>query len=194
MNSLIKKGLLTKQELKLIRAEVSKFADKSRPARIGMQNVLNTDIRNSDLYFPITDECVNSRNILQSIIIQEYIGTINVDLSAIAEFQYLKYAPGGFYNWHNDVISVEMDAVRGLTLSLNITDDNMYTGGSLLVKSGSEVITNERKAGSYIIFPSFLEHKASPVISGTREAVVVWSKVSPVELQYLHKKYKDKRV
>lgn len=75
-------------------------------------------------------------------------------------------------------------------MSLNLTDESEYSGGELLVKDGTKIITGNKKAGSYIIFPSFLEHKAEPVTSGIREAIVSWVLVNTQDLTYLRKRYK----
>jgi len=193
MNPLIKIGCITARELEIVRKEVAGYREHSQPARIGNKKNLNTSIRNSLLHFPPLEMVRKSRNILQSTIIQEYIG-VNITLTELNQFQYLKYGTGGFYNWHQDIIDRSAPTIRGLTMSLNITDENEYEGGELLVKDGEEIITNLKKAGSYIIFPSFLQHKASVITSGTREAIVSWVVVTQQDLSYLNRHYKDKQV
>lgn len=193
MNTLIKIGSITTRELEIIRREVKGYREQSHPARIGNKKKLDTSVRNSLLCFPSLEMVRKSRNILQSTIIQEYIG-VNITLTELNEFQYLKYTPGGFYNWHQDVVDKSSPTVRGLTMSLNITDEDDYEGGELEVKDGDRVITNLKKAGSYIIFPSFLLHKANIITSGTREAIVSWAVMPQQDLSYLRRYYKDKQV
>lgn len=193
MNPLIKVGCITDRELEIVRKEVISYREQSQPARIGSKKNLNPTIRDSLLCFPPLKMVRRSRNILQSTIIQEYLG-VNITLTELNQFQYLKYGPGGFYNWHQDIIDRSAPTIRGLTMSLNITDENDYEGGELLVKDGTQIITNLKKAGSYIIFPSFLEHKANIVTSGNREAIVSWVVITQQDLTYLQRLYKNKQV
>jgi Rps23 Pro-64 3,4-dihydroxylase Tpa1-like proline 4-hydroxylase len=193
MSPLIKIGCITARELEIVRKEVISYREQSQPARIGSKKDLNPTIRDSLLCFPPLEMVHRSRNILQSTIIQEYLG-VNITLTELNEFQYLKYGPGGFYNWHQDVIDKSAPNIRGLTMSLNITDENEYEGGELLIKDGEEIITNLKKAGSYIIFPSFLQHKASVVTSGNREAIVSWVVITQQDLSYLKRRYRDREV
>jgi PKHD-type hydroxylase len=189
MNQLIKIGCITAKELEIIRREVDNYSNQSVPARIGNKRNIDTTVRNSLLHFPPLDMVRKSRNIIQSTIIQEYLG-VNITLTELNQFQYLKYETGGFYDWHQDIIDHTPYNIRGLTMSLNITCESEYSGGKLLVKDGADIITCNKKAGSYIIFPSFLEHKAESVTSGIREAIVSWVLVNTQDLTYLRNRYK----
>ena len=71
--------------------------------------------------------------------------------------------------------------VRKISMTLNLTDPNSYEGGNLKFDLGPHVKGNRikvcddsRSQGSLIVFPSFMYHCVTPVISGTRFSLVLW--------------------
>jgi len=72
--------------------------------------------------------------------------------------------------------------VRKLSLTINLNPEGSYTGGNLKFDWGRHVRTNEqyyecteiRPQGSMIVFPSFLYHCVTPVLTGTRCSLVLW--------------------
>jgi len=85
--------------------------------------------------------------------------------------------PAG-YSKNNDIIG----KVRKLSLTINLNPEGSYTGGNLKFDWGRHVRTNEqyyecteiRPQGSMIVFPSFLYHCVTPVLTGTRCSLVLW--------------------
>lgn len=112
--------------------------------------------------------------------------------------QYTRYDVGDFYDWHkdadidtcfkpnivpssgvnlaNDQVLIKGECVRKLSFSLQLTDDNNYTGGNLLFKNPDYTgeIVAPRERGCLIVFDSRLEHKVSKVLTGTRKSIVGW--------------------
>ena len=80
----------------------------------------------------------------------------------------------GFYDWHaDDGYRVNKDGlVRKLSISILLSDENNFEGGAFEFKN----FENQPilKQGSIIVFPSFLEHRVTPVTSGTRYSAVTW--------------------
>ena len=74
-------------------------------------------------------------------------------------------------------------------MSINLSEENNYTGGELKVFHELKEIELTKQIGSYISFPSFLYHKAFPIISGVREALVVWIKADDSSIKQLRKSY-----
>jgi PKHD-type hydroxylase len=54
------------------------------------------------------------------------------------------------------------------------SNDNFKGGKFYLVDDGGNRFYPEMKAGSIIIFPSYLLHGCEPITRGTRHAVVAW--------------------
>jgi PKHD-type hydroxylase len=98
------------------------------------------------------------------------------DLQGFTEaFQYTVYhgAEGGHYDWHIDWGPNR--AQRKLSASLQLTDPNHYEGCDLQFHGARQIETAPRERGAVIIFPSFIQHRVTPCIKGTRKAVVVWT-------------------
>jgi len=83
-------------------------------------------------------------------------------------FQVSRYDTGRYYEWHTDRFVNSRTSARLLTLTCTLqaapearfeTKDRSY----------------ELKTGEAIIFPSDMEHRATPPIKGTRWAFTVWA-------------------
>lgn len=91
--------------------------------------------------------------------------------------QFLKYEPGMFYKVHvdtSDVIGTE-SYYRKLTVIVNLTDPDEFDGGQfVLYHSGLKPIKPVAEKGTIFVFPSFMNHKITPIKSGTRYSLVGW--------------------
>ena len=85
------------------------------------------------------------------------------------------------YEWHNDMVQ-DVDAkpskkCRKLSLSLVLNDD--YAGGSFEVGHfhRGEILktTMPLAKGDIIVFPSQMEHRVNPILSGERKVIVAWA-------------------
>lgn len=193
----IKSGVLSESELQKIAQETQSYKDKKGKAGLmgknGKESYYKEDTRLSDIYFPKLADAPRTYNIIQSLIIEEYAGS-DLNIGNISEFQYVHYPVGGKFTWHSDIIN-RPDAegrVRGLTFSLNLSEETDYTGGELQLKINKEkTVTLGKKRGSYLIFPSFMVHQVTVVESGVREAIVVWTKLTYQEIKIVKRKYAD---
>ncbi len=88
-------------------------------------------------------------------------------------WQYAEYGPGSKYGWHVDVGPENNH--RKLSLTLQLSDRNDYTGG-LFQLEGQAPFSDSHflKKGSTIMFPSHHRHKVHPVITGMRKSLVIW--------------------
>lgn len=85
--------------------------------------------------------------------------TYQFDLMGFAEpFAFMTYdaAEGGHLSWHVDD-GPQMPSPRKLSATLQLSDGGTYEGGDL------------------VIFPSFVLHRVTPMTSGVRKALVIWS-------------------
>lgn len=194
----VKSGILGERDLEKIIAETQKYKDSTVKAGLsrtggGGSMYYNEDSRLSDIFFPKIIDAPRTYNLIQSLIIEEYAGS-NLDIGNISEFQYVHYPVGGMFKWHQDIIhKPDKDGrVRGLTFSLNISEESDYEGGELQLKiDKNKTISLGKKKGSYLIFPSFMTHQVTKVESGNREAIVVWTKLTYDEIKDVKRRYAD---
>ena len=77
------------------------------------------------------------------------------------------------YDWHTDT-GPNMN-YRKISLSVQLSDANEYSGGIFELERGGMLNTPEHlKKGNAVMFPSLLRHRVLPVTSGIRRSLVVW--------------------
>ena len=100
----------------------------------------------------------------------------NFDLISMPEhIQYTEYyGGGGHYDWHMDIGNQELSA-RKVSITVQLSRPDEYEGGNLEFLRGPDHEIASRGLGTVVVFPSFLLHRVSPIISGTRKSLVLWS-------------------
>lgn len=80
----------------------------------------------------------------------------------------------GHYDWHMDSFSPINGMQRKLSISILLSDPSEFEGGELQFKGieDQKVLT---KQGSIVVFPSFIEHRVTPVTKGVRYSAVTWA-------------------
>lgn len=80
------------------------------------------------------------------------------------------------YTWHIDTISSGSNsfAQRKLSAVVQLSDPDDYVGGDLEILSGNTPTVIPREKGLVTVFPSFMLHRVTPLISGKRKSLVVW--------------------
>tara|TARA_B100000029_G_C17465137_1_gene919997 strand:+ start:642 stop:1217 length:576 start_codon:yes stop_codon:yes gene_type:complete len=107
----------------------------------------------------------------------------NYDIVAAENCQLTRYTKNGFYDWHIDGMGSHNEVrnepdnkfLHGNTrkLSMSIVLNSDFEGGDLEIGVNMDKrLKSER--GSIIVFPSFLEHRVTPVTKGTRYSLVSW--------------------
>ena len=81
----------------------------------------------------------------------------NFQYTGHENIQFTKYVDDGHYDWHAD---------------MDVEPPNHGIVRKIVIKEA-------RKKGSVIVFPSFLLHKVTPVTSGTRYSLVMWTLGQP---------------
>ena len=88
--------------------------------------------------------------------------------------QFAEYGPEQHYHWHMDVFPLSgMPLDRKLTVVCLLNDPAEFTGGEFQIRLYSEY-TAPLVKGSVIAFPSFLEHRVTPVVEGVRKTATIW--------------------
>ena len=80
----------------------------------------------------------------------------------------------GYYDWHIDAAAPKNGVQRKLSCVILLNDPSEFEGGILQFK-GMEDQNVLDKQGSIIVFPSFIEHKVTPVTKGVRYSAVTWA-------------------
>lgn len=95
----------------------------------------------------------------------------NVTHSNQSEF--LRYDKDGHYTAHIDTfITKPTQDCRKLTALVFLNDE--FEGGRFYIQDGHEKKYPPQKAGTVVVFPSFLLHGVENVISGVRYSLVTW--------------------
>ena len=116
----------------------------------------------------------------------------NFEWSISEHCQFTKYDSAQYYDWHTDSSeepynrpnAPEHNKIRKLSVTCTLSDPSEYEGGHLQfyfnkldlkqkdrVKSCTEILPK----GSIVVFPSFIWHRVTPVLSGTRYSLVIWN-------------------
>jgi predicted 2-oxoglutarate/Fe(II)-dependent dioxygenase YbiX len=95
------------------------------------------------------------------------------DVTHSNQTDYLKYDKDGHYHAHVDTFMKPGDPeCRKLTVLVFLNDD--FEGGRLFLQNGHGKIYPPQKAGTALVFPSFMLHGVEPVTSGIRRSIVTW--------------------
>jgi PKHD-type hydroxylase len=82
------------------------------------------------------------------------------------------YDDGGHYDWHADLGAGISN--RKLSCVIQLSEPSDYEGGDLQLNPGGGVTTIPKKKGQVTFFSSFVLHRVTPVVSGTRMSLVTW--------------------
>lgn len=79
------------------------------------------------------------------------------------------------YTWHIDAGTQSDFPPRKFSLVVQLNDPNDYEGGELQIFTSGEPISVLKQRGLVAAFPSYVLHRVTPVTSGVRKTLVVWS-------------------
>ena len=113
----------------------------------------------------------------------------NFEYSFIEPLQFTKYSKEDYYDWHTDGNSDEYATyknqknenfngkIRKISATISLSSQSDYDGGDLEFDwglFGRKNIKEIKQQGSIIFFPSFTQHRITPVTRGTRYSLVMW--------------------
>ncbi len=101
------------------------------------------------------------------------------DINYLPDIQYTKYSAekNGKYDWHCDTFWANPTTYdRKLSIVIQLTDSSEYEGGDFQIDPQHPQLPADqiRTKGSVIVFPSFLNHRVTPVTNGVRRSLVSW--------------------
>ena len=137
--------------------------------------VLNTKTRTSHISwipFKKMNEMYKDIEKIMKATNGNHFGFEGVQITELA--QYTEYPEGGFYDWHvdNDVNCAHEPPVRKISMTCLLSPENEFEGGDLELMSEGKIA--KIKQGQAIFFASFIRHRVTPVIRGTRKSLVMW--------------------
>ena len=108
---------------------------------------------------------------------EEAAPIIGTSLGQLVEVQYTEYhaTEGGKYDWHHDINWNENGPYdRKLSLTIQLSDPSEYEGGFFEFMEVEQPPEVYRTKGTILIFPSYLQHRVTPVTRGIRRSLVAW--------------------
>ena len=169
--------------------EKESMIQKDKGNKIEQNFKEDLDYRNTTLFVPPKpDEWLFGKilNAIQSFNMQEE--GYQFDIHGLAEPpNVMRYrAPDldpnnkpGKYDWHMDVGPGPVPSMRKISYSI-LLNPGEYVGGELCFHIGRNMDPHpgQKEAsaiGNMVIFPSYMVHKVTPMVQGTRYAVVGWA-------------------
>ena len=116
---------------------------------------------------------------LTDIVIAANEKYFSFDLDSIQEIQFSEYNVGDFYEKHRDHFAHSFTNPRKLSFVLQLTNPELYEGGSTLLWLDSEPTIISKKKGTITFFPSYTLHEVTEITQGTRHAIVGWVEGKP---------------
>lgn len=105
------------------------------------------------------------------------VNNFNKVLYGIEPLQYTEYDSNynGFYGAHFDAeLNLNNGLKRSLSFSIQLTDEEEYTGGELKIYHNNTTFVAPKQKGVITFFSSDLLHEVTPVTSGFRKSLVGW--------------------
>ena len=96
------------------------------------------------------------------------------DITGHENVQFGSYGPAGHYGWHMDTFLLSGQPFdRKVSVICLMSDPSEYEGGDLEIQLYQDYKVDMQK-GQLIAFPSMLQHRVLPIISGIRTSAVIW--------------------
>lgn len=166
----------TKSECEAIETVAGRY--QAIPAYLGQNAGVDTQIRRNLVAFLPRDDA-DTHWIFQRV--AQAVRDFNqqfwqYQLSFIETLQYTLYQqPGDFYTNHMDMSFDHSQDVRKLSFSVQLSNPDQYQGSDLeFLRRGNEYYPPVRTQGTIVMFPAFMVHQVTPLISGTRASLVGW--------------------
>ncbi|HZD51598.1 MAG TPA: 2OG-Fe(II) oxygenase [Woeseiaceae bacterium] len=144
--------------------------------RVGPSDVRQSRIRRSEIWFfnPGTETEFIFAPLRRAV--QHVNQGFGLDLTTFGTgCQIARYASDvqGHYDWHIDLGTGRFSR-RKLSLTVQLSAPDAYDGGDLEFHMSGLDRSRMRRQGALVAFPSFHEHRVTPVTRGERYSLVAW--------------------
>jgi predicted 2-oxoglutarate/Fe(II)-dependent dioxygenase YbiX len=159
-------GLYTEDECRELRERIESLPDYGFPDAPA-EGVVKTANVKCFMYGDVS----NLLNKMRHRVLDINKHCFGLDLFETSEYEvlhYNSYSPesNGEYGWHKDGCKNESHDVK-LTALINLSEE--YQGGKFeLFLNGPLEIPEFQKTGSFLLFPSWITHRVTPVTAGKR--------------------------
>lgn len=101
------------------------------------------------------------------------------DINYLPDIQYTKYEAesNGKYDWHHDTFWGNSSMYdRKLSIIVQLSDPSEYEGGDFQLDPQYPQMDSKqiKTKGTVIVFPSFINHRVTPITKGVRRSLVSW--------------------
>ena len=142
-------------------------------------DVDNPEVRNNTIAW-LRNDSINE-------LLSEYVKHANVEagwnfhINSFEIPQFSTYEHGQYYDWHVDMGVEKPTDTAFRKLSISVALNESYIGGDFEIEEWGKPRTNRVKrldimhsSGTVCVFPSFMQHRVTPVTEGTRYSLVGW--------------------
>lgn len=103
---------------------------------------------------------------------EEIINYFDFSIDFVEPYELKKYYNGCYFGKHVDnYYSISKDIDRKITMSIQLSNDNEYSGGNFAVIGEDFKLTQ----GSIIAFPSYFNHEVKMITKGMRWSLISWA-------------------
>lgn len=165
-------GSISSEQCDQVISELS--AIPSKDAAMGVEGEMtshyyrNTTVRFAPIDYWLASEMIRFAHEANSQCGWQY------ETASAEAIQFASYGPDQHYNWHVDNFPLSGKPTdRKLTVVILLSDPSEFEGGEFQMRLYGEFVAPLKK-GSMICFPSILEHRVTPVLSGVRKSATIW--------------------
>jgi len=137
-----------------------------------------TEVRNTK---NIIIEHHNDSDYLYQTLMRKFVEVNNkcfhYSLTSIYDVFLLKYELDNFYKAHLDLGGNATN--RKISLIVQLSNEDTYTGCDTIMHLSHEPVSINKTFNTGTFFPSYLLHEATPLLTGTRYALVSWATGEP---------------
>jgi len=117
------------------------------------------------------------RNMLYEFVDIANTNAFHVHVYKKADIQYTEYLSSeqGHYGLHHDIDwNSNNNFDRKLSVTVQLSDSTEYEGGDFTFSEVESPNQTSKDKGTVLVFPSYLQHKVTPVTKGERKSLVAW--------------------
>lgn len=101
-----------------------------------------------------------------------------LEYSEVPSIRVMEYQTRDGYGAHTDW-SNRAAQNRKISLTCQLTSENNYTGGDVVLYAGPESFAISRTQGAATLWPSWTLHEVKPIESGVRYSLTAWAHGAP---------------